>query len=122
MKELILLIAAVLIAGLCIGVLSACARVPHPRLLSTISATVLVVLAALTLFVLDPSNLWLALSFVALVVLSSAAYSTVLWSRELAEAAPSMGTLFMQVLFRPAYVRDTYAALRSESVSSLPRE
>ncbi|MFC6356176.1 hypothetical protein [Luethyella okanaganae] len=79
-------------------------------------------LVALALFMLDPSNLWLALTFVALVILASAAYSTLLWSKELGETAPRVGALFMQVLFRPGYVRQTYEARRSEPVNAHPRD
>lgn len=105
-----MLIVAVIVAGICIGVLSACARVPKVRVLPVISADVLAALVAVGLFMVDSANLLAALAFVALTVVSSAAYSALLWSRQFAESAPGFGTLFRQELFRPGRVRGIYEA------------
>ena len=98
------------LAGASLGVVLASVTVPHIRWLPILSASTLVILAAVALLLMDVTNFAAALVFVAALVASSTAYAAALWRALMPELPNSFGWFYRVALTRPAYLRDLYAA------------
>lgn len=108
------------LAGASLGVLLAEATVPTTRRLPLLSAYTAVLLAALSLLLVDASNFVAAILFLAAVLLANSGYSAILWKSLIPSVPHNTWWSFGVAATRPGYLRGLYSTAQTDVQNSLP--
>ncbi|KZE41483.1 hypothetical protein [Microbacterium sp. T32] len=106
---IVIVVVIATLAGASLGVLLAGATVPTTRRLPLVSAYTAVLLAALSLLMVDASNFLAAILFLAALSLGSAGYSAVLWRSLMPSVPRNVWWFFGVAVTRPGYLRGLYS-------------
>ena len=111
-----------IVVGACLGLLLSESRIPRIKIVPSIGADVVALIAMALLLTHTPNPTPVALVFVGATVVSSALYAGVLWKREDLDPTVTYWGWVMRELTHPRYARELYHESRVHDESEVVPE